>query len=152
MPITSELFRIITGAEPSVVWETLAPGEGPATYLYGLPMVSRWTEGAPVAVGVPGVPALVGTVLVTDRPRRLTFTLGDSAAEPSLYVTWEVCAHPAGTVVRLWVDEIETSGGPNIELEAAWLPVLSTLQARLDGPVKPVSPRSPSRPVAQSPG
>lgn len=132
MPITSELFRIITRADPAAVWETLSPNGRAAYYLYGLPLVSEWSEGAAVTVGLSGVPGLSGAVLVADRPRRLTFTLGDGAAEPSLYVTWEVCAHPAGTVVRLYVDEIEGSAGRCIDLEAAWLPVLSTLQARLD--------------------
>ena len=136
MPITSELFRIITRADPAAVWESLSPNARPADYLYGLPLESSWTEGAAVAVCLPGIPGLAGAVLVADRPRRLTFTLGDRAAEPSLYVTWEVCAHPAGTVVRLYVDEIEGSAGGCIDLEAAWLPVLATLQARLDQQVE----------------
>jgi hypothetical protein len=125
----SELFRIITQASVQRVWETLTTtGEG-VDYLYGLTIQSVWRAGSTVTAGLPAGPQLVGEVLQANRPRLLSYNLGDTAGEPSVYVTWEVDAGPDATIVRLYLDEVQPSSSADIE--QAWLPVVAALEHRL---------------------
>ena len=75
---------------------------------------------------------LTGDVLVAERPRRLSYTLGDHPGQPSVYVNWELRALGDATIVRLYVDEPWPDADPTHDLEAAWLPVLYDLVAYLD--------------------
>jgi hypothetical protein len=125
----SELFRIITQASAQRVWETLTTtGEG-IDYLYGLTIQSAWRAGSTVTAGLPAGPRLMGEVLGADEPRLLSYHLGDTAGEPSVYVTWEVEAGPDTTIVRLYVDEVQPLCSADIE--RAWLPVVAALEHRL---------------------
>jgi hypothetical protein len=127
----SELFRIITQASAQRVWETLTTsGEG-VDYLYGLTIQSGWRAGSAITAGLPAGPQLVGEVLRADEPRLLSYNLGDTAGEPSVYVTWEVEAGPAATIVRLYIDEMDPSSLPSADIERAWLPVVAALEHRL---------------------
>jgi hypothetical protein len=136
MTFATELFRIITDADADSVWDTLAPVSTGCSYLYGMAVECDWTPGSPINVGPAGRPGLAGVVLVADRPRRLSYTLGDTTREPSVYVTWELRADPAGTVVRLYVDELDPDPDTAAELESVWLPVLSELQLDLERGVR----------------
>jgi hypothetical protein len=125
----SELFRIVTPARARQVWETLTgTGEG-VDYLYGLTVEATWRAGSTVTAGLPAGPRLVGEILRADEPRLLSYTLGDTVDEPSVYVTWEVDAEPEGTIVRLYVDELHPVSSADIE--RAWLPVVAALEQRL---------------------
>ena len=125
----SELFRIITRASAQRIWEALtATGEG-VDYLYGLTVEATWRAGSTVTAGLPAGPRLVGEILRADQPRLLSYTLGDTAGEPSVYVTWEVDAEPDTTIVRLYVDELHPLSSSDIE--RAWLPVVAALEERL---------------------
>jgi hypothetical protein len=144
----SELFRIITQASVQRVWETLTTtGEG-VDYLYGLTIQSVWRAGSTVAAGLPAGPQLVGEVLRADEPRLLSYHLGDTAGEPSVYITWEVDAGPDATTVRLYVDELRPLSSADIE--RAWLPVIAALEhcLRSGGAEGPDAPTFawPSRP------
>jgi hypothetical protein len=122
----SEQFRAITTASPDDVWAALTATGSPLGFLYGLTVESDWQPGGTLTMALDQW-RLVGDVLVADRPRRLTYTLGDRLGEPSVYVTWELRSHAEGTVVRLAVDEPWPFTDDTDDLEATWLPVLSGL-------------------------
>jgi uncharacterized protein YndB with AHSA1/START domain len=132
MTFATELFRIVTDADAERVWNALTPAKKGSTYVYGMVVASDWTAGAPISLGPDTGPRLTGVVLVADRPGRLTYTLGDTAEQPSFYVTWEICPGQAGTVVRLFVDDLDPEPDTTTDLESVWLPVLSELRLRLD--------------------
>ena len=132
MTFATELFRTLTNADAASVWDILAPSCKGSAYLYGMAVESDWTPGSPITLGPDGGPRLTGVVLAADRPRRLTYTLGDSAEKPSVYVTWEIRTDSCGTVVRLYVDEVDPVAGSAEELESVWLPVLASLRLRLE--------------------
>jgi hypothetical protein len=69
-------------------------------------------------------------VLRADPPRFLSYTLGDEPDNPSVYVTWEICAAHAETSVRLYIDEPDPS--PPNETEFVWLEVMAALDRHLD--------------------
>jgi uncharacterized protein YndB with AHSA1/START domain len=125
--LTSELFRAITTAPPEQVWAALTVTGCPLGYLYGLTAESDWLPGSTLSLTL-GRWRLVGEVLIADRPRRLSYTLG----EQEMYVTWELRPVDDGTVIRLTVDEPWPLVEDADDLEAAWLPVLSGLVAQLD--------------------
>jgi hypothetical protein len=95
-----------------------------------------------VTAGFHDGPRLLGRVLRTDRPHKLSYSLGDRIDEPSVYVTWELIPAQVGTIVRLNVDEIGSSS--DAEREAVWLPALQALQAHLE-------PRHPSVRISPQP-
>jgi uncharacterized protein YndB with AHSA1/START domain len=125
--LTSELFRAITAAPPDQVWAALTATGCPLGYLYGLTAESDWQPGATLTMTL-GRWRLSGEVLVADRPRRLSYTLGEQA----IYVTWELRSVDEGTVIRLTVDEPWPLAEEVDDVEAAWLPVLSGLVTQLD--------------------
>jgi len=129
-PVSTDMFRMMTSAGPDCVWDALTPTDEPVSYLHGMIVTSEWRPGSVITVGAPRGGCLIGEVLLADRPRRLSYTLGERLTEPSAYVTWQVQSHPSGTVVRLYVDEPDPS--PGADLELTWLPVLAALQAQLE--------------------
>jgi hypothetical protein len=59
----------------------------------------------------------------------LTYSLGDGPGMLPVYITWQLEPAPAGTIVRLYVDE---TGPPDRSgLELTWLPALEALRTRL---------------------
>ena len=72
-----------------------------------------------------------GEVLFAEYPNRLTYLLAAGPEQPEAYVTWEVRECGAGAIVRLSVDEADTTSE---EVEAAWQPVVTKLQALLSAP------------------
>lgn len=127
---TSELFRAITAASPDDVWAALTATGSPLGFLYGLTAESSWRPGATLTLALDRW-RVVGEVLVADRPRRLSYTLGDHPGEPSVYITWELRPLDDATIVRLAVDEPWPLADTADDLEAAWLPVLSGLVTQL---------------------
>jgi hypothetical protein len=65
----------------------------------------------------------------------LSFTLGDTLADPSVFITWELAPNTDTTILRLTVDEMEPHRGSTRELELVWLPVIQGLTALLDDPI-----------------
>ena len=128
----SELLRTLVRKKPERVWEALTATGIPLGYLYGMTVESDWRPGTSVTVTLGDQARLTGDVLVADRPRRLSYTLGDRPGQPSVYVNWELRALGDATIVRLYVDEPWPDADPTDDLEAAWLPVLYDLVAYLD--------------------
>jgi uncharacterized protein YndB with AHSA1/START domain len=90
-PLASELFRTVTSAKAEVVWDALTATESPLGYLYGMTAESDWQPGATLTMTLDNQWRLIGDVLVAERPRRLSYTLGDRPGEPEVYVSWS-CA------------------------------------------------------------
>lgn len=127
--LTSEIFRFLTPADPWCVWEELTRTGEPVAHLYGLAVQADWEPQAALTVSLPGWPALTGQILHAQPPRLLTYSLGDGPGMLPAYITWELEPTPAGTVVRLYVDETGPSDRPGLEL--TWLPAVEALKARL---------------------
>jgi hypothetical protein len=132
MPIATESFGIMTAADIERAWETLTPLGGGVPHLYGLVVECSWTPGSTITLTAPDGQTLTGTVVVASRPHRLSYTLGDHADEPCAYVNWELQRDPAGTAIRLLVDEIDPRDDVAEVLAGAWLPALAALHAQLD--------------------
>ena len=128
----SELLRTLVRQKPEQVWEALTATGIPLGYLYGMTVESDWRPGTSVTMTLGDQARLTGDVLVAERPRRLSYTLGDHPGQPSVYVNWELRALGDATIVRLYVDEPWPDADPIHDLEAAWLPVLYDLVAYLD--------------------
>ena len=128
----TELLRTLVRKKPERVWDALTATGIPLGYLYGMTVESDWRPGTSVTVTLGDQARLTGDVLVADRPRRLSYTLGDRSGQPSVYVNWELRALGDATIVRLYVDEPWPDADPTGDLEAAWLPVLYDLVAYLD--------------------
>jgi uncharacterized protein YndB with AHSA1/START domain len=122
-PVQTAVFRLRTDATPEQVWAVLTcPRTAPA-YLHGLSPQTCWTSGAPVAWQTPGIGAIPGQVLHADPPYRLSLTVEDGSGTCT-YLTWSVRTCDDATVVRLDVEESDSSES---ELEDVWLPVLDRL-------------------------
>lgn len=128
----SELFRAVTSAGPERVWDALTAADSPLGYLFGMRIESDWQPGSTVTMTVSDQWHLTGEVLAAERPRRLSYTLGDPAGVPSAYVSWELRAADGVTIIRLYVDEPWPEPGAADELEIAWLRVLSGLVSYLE--------------------
>jgi uncharacterized protein YndB with AHSA1/START domain len=127
--LSSEMFRMFTPASPTRLWDSLTRSAEPVPHFFGLTVRSEWRVMSTITAGPHDGPQLIGRVLRTDRPQKLTYSLGERIDEPSVYVTWELIPAQAGTIVRLNIDETEPSS--EAELEAVWLPALQALQAHL---------------------
>ena len=121
---------IVTPGDPG--WDALTATGSPLDYLYGMTAESDWQPGATLTMALDDQWRLTGEVLVAERPRRLSYTLGDRSGEPSAYVSWELRTVDDATIIRLYVDEPLPQADVTDDLEAAWLPVLSGLVTRLD--------------------
>lgn len=64
-------------------------------------------------------------------PKSTVYLLASGPEHPEAFVTWEVRECSTGAIVRLTVDEVDAASG---EIEAAWQPVVTTLQALLSAP------------------
>ena len=126
--LVTELFRFTTVADPCTVWRKLTSRTPISQYLHGLSLESDWQTGSPVTARGTG-PSLVGEVLAAVEPRRLSYTLAVDDDHPETFVTWEIHdGHgDTGAIVRLYVDEPDGTRSTR----AAWMPVISALQAVL---------------------
>ena len=138
MPIfASELFRAATSAAPQRVWDALTAGDSPLGHLLGMTIESDWQPGSTVTMTVSDQWRLTGEILAAERPRRLSYTLGDRPGAPSAYVSWELRDAGDVTIIRLYVDEPWPEPGAAGELDIAWLRVLSGLVSYLDRHASP---------------
>ncbi len=77
--------------------------------------------------------ALIGRVLCARPGKRLSYVLAADTDDPPVYVTWLIRPHPAGSTIRLLIDEVEAADGADAA-EDTWLPVLAGLQQVLATP------------------
>lgn len=129
--LATERFGIVTAAPPGCVWDALTTTGAKVGHLYGLIVHSEWQPGSTVTAGIPCGPQLTGQVLRVDPAALLSYTLGDTLDEPAVYITWEIGVEPAGTFVRLYIDQPDPPAPQ--ETEMVWLPMLAALERRLKG-------------------
>ncbi len=123
-------FTCSTSACPDAVWAALTEPEQTKAYLYGLAAHSCWQVDAAIEFRHERH-TLHGQVMRADRPCRLSYLLAAGPGDPPTYVTWQVRSSPAGSTIRLQIDEAE-SADTREEAEDTWLPVLAALQRHLE--------------------
>jgi hypothetical protein len=127
--LTTHLFRFATPAGPEEVWAALTSSEPGGGYLSRLSFVSDWAAGSTLVVMTDdNIAVSFGEVIAAEPPRRLSYAL-DGGRGPATYITWEIRPMPTGSIVRVYVDEFDGDGEP--DLEDIWLPLLARFQLAL---------------------
>jgi uncharacterized protein YndB with AHSA1/START domain len=140
--LTSVVLTALTEAPPERVWDALTAKGNPLPYLYGLTVESTWQPGSMVtkrlgdnqaAHGeVPSGEVVCGEVLAAEPPHRLSYTLGEWPADPSVCVTWQLSCRDGSTVIHLFADEPAPYSASDDDLELIWLRIVSALVKYLD--------------------
>ncbi len=125
------MFQIGATGCPEQVWRVLT-NPGTTRRFLGISLQSEWAVGSRISGSLDGAPMMVGEVLFTECPARLSYMLAIDAGHPEIYVTWELRGCDSGTIVRLSLDEADSEDTE--ELEASWQPVVTALQALLSTP------------------
>ncbi|WP_426595008.1 SRPBCC domain-containing protein [Cellulomonas sp. McL0617] len=128
--LVSRAYECHTPAGAARVWSALTDPEQTSTYLYGMHLVSSWTEQATIEAAHPLGHTLRGQVLCCRPPERLSYVLQGVADDPPVYLTWLVTPGTGGCAVRLEVDEL---GGDDDDADDVWRLVLARL-------VEPLAP------------
>lgn len=135
LPPTSrghQQFTCSTTAHPAAVWAALTRPEQTQTYLYGLAAHSCWEVDAAIEFRHEQH-TLNGHVMHADAPCRLSYYLTAGPDDLPTYVTWQIRATPAGSTIRLQIDETDPAvADTDEEAEDTWLPVLAALQRHLE--------------------
>ena len=114
---------------PAHVWAVLTTAESTRQFFFGIGLESTWALGSPITGRLDSGEVLLGEVLFAERPSRLSYVLAAGPEQPEVYITWEVRVRGGRSIVRLSVDEADTSDRE--EVEASWRPVVNALQALL---------------------
>ena len=122
------MFQFGATGCPEHVWSVLTTPESTRRFLFGVGLESTWETGSRITGRLDWAPVMHGEVLFAEYPNRLSYLLAAGPEQPEAYVTWEVRECGTGAIVRLSVDEADTASE---EVEAAWQPVVTTLQALL---------------------
>jgi uncharacterized protein YndB with AHSA1/START domain len=125
-------FTCSTTADPARVWQALIQPEQTRAYLYGLAAHSCWEVDADIEFRHEKH-TLAGQVMHADEPCRLSYYLTAGPDDLPTYVTWQVRPSPAGSTIRLQIDETDPAvADTDEEAEDTWLPVLAALQRHLE--------------------
>jgi uncharacterized protein YndB with AHSA1/START domain len=141
----SYVYVTYIGASADRVWEALTDPDLTAEY-WGHRNVSDWQEGSAWEhrrLDDSGVADVIGTVLESVPPRRLTMTFdapGETPAEGPSKVTFEI--EPYHEIIRLTVTHENLADGGALEaVSAGWPAVLANLKSLLEtGHVLPRAP------------
>jgi DNA-binding transcriptional ArsR family regulator/uncharacterized protein YndB with AHSA1/START domain len=116
----SHVYVVYIRATPERIWDALTQSEFTQQYYYASTVESEWTAGSEYEYSINGQTAIVGEVLVAERPSRLAMTFDarwddDVSPDPPSRITWEIEAAGDGlsklTVVHDGFDgETETFG------------------------------------------
>lgn len=135
---TKSVYEVYIRATPERVWEAITSPELTARYYYGTAVHSDWQPGSRLEYLYPdGRVAADGTVLETDRPRRVVMTFNavwdeKVAPEPPVRMTWEIA--PAGELSRLTVvtDDLVPGSVTAREFEGGVVYIVSGLKTLLE--------------------
>ena len=123
-------FTCSTSASPEMVWSALTEPEQTKAFLYGLAAHSCWQVDAAIEFRYEQF-RLEAQVMHVERPCRLSYVMAAGPEDPPTYVTWQIRTSPAGSTIRLQIDEAESADTVE-EAEDVWLPVLAALQRHLE--------------------
>lgn len=126
---------------PERLWQALTSGEITRAYWFDRRIDSEWTVGAPVRFfdGDSDVVTDTGTVLECDPPRRLVYSFAQDPAVPPTRVAFDLEPRDDGVRLRLVHDELADPG--DVEgWRGGWTPILTNLQALLEGDTPDAAP------------
>jgi DNA-binding transcriptional ArsR family regulator/uncharacterized protein YndB with AHSA1/START domain len=97
--IPDHVYVVFIKAAPERIWEALTESEFTQQYYFASTVESGWRTGDEYRYEINGQPAIVGTVVVSDPPRRLELSFDacwddDVASDPPSHLAWEI--EPAG--------------------------------------------------------
>jgi len=81
------VFQIGATGCPEQVWRVLT-NPGTTRRFLGISLQSEWAVGSRISGSLDGAPMMVGEVLFTECPARLSYMLAIDAGHPEIYVTW----------------------------------------------------------------
>jgi uncharacterized protein YndB with AHSA1/START domain/DNA-binding transcriptional ArsR family regulator len=95
----SHVFVVYIRSTPERVWEAITTSDFTLRYYYSSTVESDWAAGSPYMYKIQGQPAIVGSVIESDPPRRLVSTFDarwdeEVAPDEPSRITWEL--EPAG--------------------------------------------------------
>jgi uncharacterized protein YndB with AHSA1/START domain len=132
-----KVYEIYIRTTPARLWEAITDPDIRAKYNFGAGVVSDWTVGAPLTMGVEGPGMLLGEgeVLEVDPPNRLVHTMlalwgEDVKAEGFSRVTWDIVQIEDSC--RLTVTHDQLRDGANDQLFGGWPMILSGLKTWLE--------------------
>jgi uncharacterized protein YndB with AHSA1/START domain len=116
---------------PEKVWQALTDPAFTARYWYGTRLESDWKVGSTITFVKPQGEPDTGTVLVADKPRKLSFSWhiawGEMAKERDSRVTFTI--EPDGDAVKLTLvhDDFDEGGKAYEALKGGWVGILAGL-------------------------
>jgi uncharacterized protein YndB with AHSA1/START domain len=134
-PAFNYISYIETTAEE--LWEALTNSEFTTRYWWDTSVISDWKVGSPVSLVIKGLTTDVGEILVSDRPRRLSYTFHHILNERALKerpsrVTFVL--EPRGELIKLTLthegfadDSVVVDG-----ISKGWPAILSSLKSLLE--------------------
>jgi DNA-binding transcriptional ArsR family regulator len=131
-----KVYEIYIRTTPERLWEAITDPDIRAKYNFGAGVVSDWTVGAPLTMGVePGMLLGEGEVLEVDPPKRLVHTMlalwgDDVKAEGVSRVSWDIAQIEDSC--RLTVTHDQLRQGANDQLFGGWPMILSGLKTWLE--------------------
>jgi uncharacterized protein YndB with AHSA1/START domain/DNA-binding transcriptional ArsR family regulator len=125
-------------ATPEAIWRALTESEFTLRYYYASTVESDWTPGSPYVYRIDGEPAIDGTVIEADPPRRLVTTFNatwdaEVAPDAPSRVTWEI--DPAGPgVCKLTVihDGFAAESATARQAASGWVYIIAGLKTLLE--------------------
>jgi len=128
------VYRTTIATTPERLWQALTSGAVTQLYWFDRRVESDWTPGAPVRFydGTGDTVTDSGEVLVADPPRRLSYTFAP-VGYPLTRVTFDLVPEPGGGVSLSLVHDRLTDPGDVEMWRNGWTPILTNLQALLEG-------------------
>jgi uncharacterized protein YndB with AHSA1/START domain len=121
---------------PEKLWHALTDGDFTECYWFGYRVASDWEIGSPYMFAKQGVASVEGKVLLSDPPKRLSYTWDpctpDAKRERTSRVTFDL--EPRGKVVKLTVahDNLDEGGKTLRDISGGWPMVIASLKSLLE--------------------
>jgi len=136
--MTRPEFVYVTYIETTAekLWNALTSGDFTERYWFGYRVASDWRPSSPYRFTKPGAPAIEGTVLISDPPKRLCYSWDscspDAQRERTSRVTFDL--EPCGDAVKLTVvhDELDEGGVTLRNISGGWPMVIANLKSLLE--------------------